>query len=95
VFAFGETIRRLIARIDSYIETISRSNNGAVSLEGEEFIDEDVTLDYKYEINVEHLIAGDYLQDLYYDKGILLRFFKVFLGLWSSSYFHQVHNSCK
>ncbi len=71
VFAFGETIRRLIARIDSYIEAISKSNSGEVSLEGEEFIDEDVTLDYKYEINVEHLIAGDYLQDLYYDKGIL------------------------
>ncbi|OCZ51090.1 helicase-related protein [Dehalobacter sp. TeCB1] len=71
VFAFGETIRRLIARIDSYIEAISRCNSGEVSLEGEEFIDEDVTLDYKYEIKVEHLITGDFLQDLYYDKEIL------------------------
>lgn len=71
VFSFGETLRRLIERIDNYIDAISRSTSGEVSLEGEEFIDEDITLDYKYEIKVEHLIAGDFLQDLYYDKEIL------------------------
>ena len=71
VFSFGETLRRLIERIDNYIDAISRSTSGEVSLEGEEFIDEDITLDYKYEIKVEHLIAGDFLQDLYFDKKIL------------------------
>jgi SNF2 family DNA or RNA helicase len=71
VFAFGETIRRLIARIDSYIDVISRCHAGDVELTGEEYTEEDVTLDYKYEIKVEHLLAADFLEDLYYDKGIL------------------------
>ncbi len=70
-FAFAETIRRLIARIDSYIDAISRCNSGEVELEGEELTDDDATLDYKYEIKIEHLIASDFLEDLYYDKGIL------------------------
>lgn len=76
VFAFGETIRRLIERINSYIDAISRSGLGDVSLDGDEFIDEDITLDYKYEINVEHLIKGDFLTDLYYDKAILDKLFQ-------------------
>jgi SNF2 family DNA or RNA helicase len=71
VFSFGETIRRLIARIDSYIDVISRCHAGDVELAGEEYTEEDVTLDYKYEIKVEHLLAADFLEDLYYDKGIL------------------------
>lgn len=69
-FAFAETIRRLIARIDSYIDTISRKSE-EVELEGEEINEDDTTLNYKYEIKVEHLMVGDYLEDLYYDKEIL------------------------
>ncbi|WP_003544104.1 helicase-related protein [Desulfotomaculum nigrificans] len=65
------TSRRLIARIDSYIDVISRCNSGEVELIGGEYLEEDVTLDYKYEIKVEHLIAADFLEDLYYDKEIL------------------------
>lgn len=70
-FAFAETIRRLIARIDSYIEVLSRSSSGNVELESDDIMDDDEVLDYKYEIKVEHLIIGDFLDDLYYDKGIL------------------------
>lgn len=76
VFAFKETIRRLIDRIDSYINTISQCKSGEVELEGEEYIEDDTTLDYKYEIKVEHLIAGDFLEDLYYDKEILDTLYK-------------------
>lgn len=72
VYSFGETIRRLIARIDSYIEVISNYNSGNFILEGEEILEEDdITLDYKYDIKVEHLLAADFLEDLYYDKNIL------------------------
>lgn len=71
VYAFGETIRRLIERIDSYIDVISKHASGDVILEGEEVLEDDTTLDYKYEIKVEHLLAGDFLEDLYYDKNIL------------------------
>lgn len=76
VFAFGETIRRLIARIDSYIDAITRCNSGEIELIGEEYVEEDITLDYKYEIKVEHLIAKDYLEDLYYDKRILKQLYE-------------------
>src|SRR5690606_19196784 len=31
----------------------------------------DSTLDYKYEIKIEHLLTADFLEDLYYDKRIL------------------------
>ncbi|ABZ85515.1 snf2 family RNA helicase [Heliomicrobium modesticaldum Ice1] len=71
VFAFSETIRRLLARINDYIDAISRSQSGDVQLEGEDYSEEDVVLNYKYEIKVEHLIAADFLEDLYYDKNIL------------------------
>ncbi|MCQ2011178.1 SNF2-related protein [Sporolactobacillus sp. STSJ-5] len=75
-FAFKETIRRLIARIDSYIATLSESKTGKVELEGEKITEDDMTLDYKYEIKVEHLLVGDFLEDLYYDKGILDNLYK-------------------
>lgn len=72
VFSFGETIRRLIERIDNYIEAINNSTNGKVIVDNEESMEEDdTTLDYKYEIKIEHLIAEDFLDDLYYDKNIL------------------------
>lgn len=76
VYSFGETIRRLIARIDSYIDVISRHESGEVSLEGEDVLDDGSTLDYKYEIKVEHLLTADFLEDLYYDKGILDRLYE-------------------
>ena len=71
IFAFGETIGRLIARIDSYINVISCCHVGDIKFEGEEGILEDLTLDYKYEIKVEHLYTADFLEDLYHDKSIL------------------------
>jgi superfamily II DNA or RNA helicase len=76
VYSFGETIRRLIARIDSYIDVISRHESGEVSLEGEDVLDDGSTLDYKYEIKVEHLLTADFLEDLYYDKSILDRLYE-------------------
>ncbi|WP_281885864.1 helicase-related protein [Paenibacillus sp. YYML68] len=75
VFSFGETIRRLISRIDGYIDVISRHESGDVSLEGEEVLDDGTTLDYKYEIKVEHLLTADFLEDLFYDKSILDRLY--------------------
>lgn len=70
VFSFAETIRRLIARIDSYIDVLSKTASGDISIDEEDMEDDDI-LNYKYEIKIEHLLAGDYLADLYYDKEIL------------------------
>ena len=68
VFAFSETIRRLLERIDTYIEAIESN------LEKVEVIEEDAEndfLEYKYEINIDHLNKIDFLEDLYIDKEIL------------------------
>jgi len=68
VFAFKETIRRLIERIDNYIELLETERNIDYIDDLDEY---DLVLDYKYEIKVEHLNKYDFLEDLYYDKEIL------------------------
>jgi ERCC4-related helicase len=69
VFAFAETIRRLIEKMDSYINDIER---GHFNPDDEnEIADNDTCLDYKYEIRVEHLRKADFLADLYCDKELL------------------------
>lgn len=71
VYSFGETIRRLIERIDGYISAIENSDkNKLIEITTEEIEDEDI-LDYKYEVKIEHLNKGNFLNDLYYDKNIL------------------------
>lgn len=70
VYSFGETIRRLIERIDEYIKVIEGSN-GENTLEAEDYDGEEAVLNYKFEVKVEHLNKGNFLTDLYYDKEIL------------------------
>lgn len=71
VYSFGETIRRLMERINNYIEVIEKSsNNEQVEIDVED-IEDDETLDYKYEINVKHLNKANFLSDLYFDLSIL------------------------
>lgn len=70
VYAFGETISRLTDRIDKAITQLENIDAGEV-LEVDELSEDDDFLDYKYEINVKHLNAVDFLEDLYYDKQIL------------------------
>ncbi|ADL08672.1 helicase-related protein [Thermosediminibacter oceani] len=68
VYAFGETLRRLLQRINRYIEMLEKSGETLEVEPDESGEDEELLLDYKYEINVNHLIKGLYLEDLYYDK---------------------------
>lgn len=66
VFAFAETLRRLLEKIDSYIRDIEK---GEFNPDSEYEISEgDTCLDYKYEIKVEHLKKDEFLRDLYFDK---------------------------
>lgn len=70
VFSFSETIRRLNDKIDNFISAIENSMKDIeVEIESEE--DEEILLDYKFEINVEHLNKENFLDDLYYDKKVL------------------------
>lgn len=73
VFSFGETIKRLLERIDSYIETLE-SNIDSVDLIEDDI--EDEVLEYKYEIKIDHLNKIDFLEDLYMDKEILEDIYK-------------------
>lgn len=70
VFSFGETIRRLMERIDNYIDLLEKETD---ELNIEEVGDDEyeATLDYKYEIKVAHLNKVEFLEDLYYDKEVL------------------------
>lgn len=74
VFAFSETIRRLLERINNTITLLNRQNaEVAFSAESEDDYD---TLDYKLEIKVSHLRTSDYIYDLEYDREILQEIYK-------------------
>lgn len=75
VYSFGETIRRLIERIDEYIRAIEKSEKGK-ALSNDDLDEEDDILNYKFEVKVEHLNKGNFLNDLYYDKNILDKLYK-------------------
>ncbi|MCC5911432.1 MAG: DEAD/DEAH box helicase family protein [Clostridiaceae bacterium] len=68
VFSFRETIRRLIERIDGYIDLLESERDIDYT---DDLDEDDVVLDYKYEIKIKHLNKYDFLEDLYYDKEIL------------------------
>ncbi len=70
VFAFSETIRRLLERTDNYIEVLQNSADRELVAENDE-IEDETTLDYKLEIKVSHLRKHDFLVELYQDKEIL------------------------
>ncbi len=76
VYSFGETIRRLMERINNYIEVIEKSSNDENFEINAEEIEDEETLDYKYEIKVKHLNKGNFLNDLYYDLYILEKLYK-------------------
>ncbi|MGY4798134.1 helicase-related protein [Lysinibacillus fusiformis] len=73
IFAFGETIRRLMERMERYIAVLEKANDTTTVLsleeQGEDEFDD--ILDYKYEIHVKHLNIPLFLEDLYYDYEIL------------------------
>jgi len=70
VYAFSETIRRLIDRTEKAVAQLESIDPSKI-LEVDELDEDDDFLDYKYEINVNHLNVADFLADLYYDKQIL------------------------
>jgi SNF2 family DNA or RNA helicase len=71
VFSFGETISRLLERINNTIHLLEKTENDDNATFLDDSTDDNELLDYKYEICVKHLKAADYLHDLYYDCEIL------------------------
>lgn len=70
VYSFGQTVERLLLRIDSYISRLD-SRTGAVTDESVADWEEELFLEYKYEIDIRHLDVRNYLEDLNYDKSKL------------------------
>ncbi len=70
VFAFGETLRRMILRIESTISSLEKDESSPVTFDESED-DEDFLPEYKYEIDIRHLMRSDFLRDLCYDLNIL------------------------
>lgn len=68
VFSFGETIRRLMERIENYMNVLQKSaHSSTLSVEENDEDDFDTVLDYKYEVQVKHLNIPLFMQDLQYD----------------------------
>lgn len=72
VFSFGETIRRLMERIENYMNVLQKSaHSSTLSVKENDEDDFDAVLDYKYEVQVKHLNIPLFMQDLKYDYEIL------------------------
>lgn len=66
VYAFAETLRRLLDKIDSYIADLEKGELNTI--EDDDLEENDTCLDYKYAIKVEDLKKDEFLRDLYFDK---------------------------
>lgn len=76
VYSFSETLRRLLERIERTVN-ILENNNGKVDEEIEIIEDEaEAYIEGKYEIDVNHLRAVEYLQDLNSDKLIIEKIYE-------------------
>ncbi|EOU1884168.1 DEAD/DEAH box helicase [Clostridium perfringens] len=77
VFSFGETIRRLLEKIDNCIDIVEENGKNLEVSENEDNdeYESDSILNYKYEIKVDHLNKDYFLNDLYYDKEVLERLY--------------------
>jgi len=73
VHSFGQTIDRLIGRINAYVEVLGSGGDFASDNDTNEDIDEDTALDYKLDIKISHLRKADFLDDLQYDLELLER----------------------
>lgn len=81
VFSFGKTVERIISRIDGYILALNLGDapdglftsyvpSAAVAEDDEEYGD-DLFLEYKYEIDIDHIDKDEYIRDLTADKELL------------------------
>lgn len=74
VYSFRETLKRLLERIDSTIDTLA--HGGCVDEETDIANEEFTYLEGNYKIEVGHLRINDYMNDLESDKGIIKQIYK-------------------
>ena len=73
VFAFDKTLERLDNRIGIFIDTLEKSEKLETGELDSDEGDEDLSLDYKLDIKVNHLQKDEYLRDLYLDRAIIAK----------------------
>jgi len=73
VYSFGETLHRILERIEGYILTLEKGEDLRTRVDGYDTGDEEAFLEYKYEIDVRHLDVAGYIQDLNADKHRILK----------------------
>ncbi len=69
VYAFSQTIYRLLEKINNFIELLNK--NLSIQNTNDTETENNDVLDYKYEIEVKHLKKEEYLADLKFDKEII------------------------
>ncbi len=71
VYSFDKTLEKMLGRIDNYIQLLE-SNSADTVTEFEYYNEEEEpSLDYKLDIKVAHLNIPQYLEALYFDRGIV------------------------
>lgn len=71
VYSFDKTLEKMLLRIDSYIELL-QNGRGEGSFEYEDIDDEEQSLDYKLDIKITHLNRQQYIEDLFFDRAIVM-----------------------
>lgn len=75
VYSFDKTLEKMLNRIDSYLDLLTNNTSGTISRseDTEDREDEDfASLDYKLDIKVAHLDIPKYIEDLKFDRGIVI-----------------------
>lgn len=74
VYSFAETLRRLLEKIQRTESILLKG--GTINEETGEYEDDELFLEGKYEIDVNHLYIADYLHDLESDRYIIEKIFE-------------------
>lgn len=71
VYSFDKTLEKMLGRIDNYIQLLESNSADTVTEFEYYYEEEEPSLDYKLDIKVAHLNIPQYLEALYFDRGIV------------------------
>ncbi len=75
VYSFDKTLEKMLNRIDKYLDLLNSNANGTITeSENTDYQEDDdmSSLDYKLDIKVAHLDIPRYIEDLQFDRGIVI-----------------------
>ncbi|MGB4985067.1 MAG: helicase-related protein, partial [Erysipelotrichaceae bacterium] len=89
VYSFSETLRRLLEKIQRTIVLLE--NNLSIDEELGEFDEEYSYIEGKYEIEVNHLIVSDYIEDLRNDEIIIKKIYEEAMNILENDRDNKIH----